>query len=192
MRKIKKYWKIQPLYGKEFFMNKDKEIYAPRQAAGLNSFASAALPLVRHILGQKGMVAADMLTMWEQIVGEETAAYTFPEKLEFPRGQRNNGVLKLKVPGGAFALEVRHRERFIIEKINSYFGYNAVAGLRIVQDPSACAKMIVHRKQPVEQKSLVSEEEENYINELAGDVADAGLKEKLVSLGRSVFNQNHK
>lgn len=173
-------------------MNKDKEIYAPRQGGGLNSFASAAMPLVRRLLGRKGMVAADMLAMWEQIVGAETAAYTFPEKLEFPRGQRNNGVLKLKVPGGAFALEVRHRERFIIEKINSYFGYNAVSGLKIIQDPSARADMIVHRKAPVEQKTLVSVEEENYIIELAGDVADAGLKEKLVSLGRRVFNRNHK
>lgn len=173
-------------------MSKDKEIYAPRQAAGLSSFASAAMPLVRRLLGRKGMVAADVLAMWDQIVGEETAAYTFPEKLEFPRGQRNNGFLYLKVPGGGFALEVRHRERFIIEKINSYFGYNAVAGLRIVQDIGISAKVIVHRKQSPEQKSLVSSEEENYIIKLAGDVADAGLKAKLVSLGRSVFNRNHK
>lgn len=173
-------------------MNKEKEIYAPRQGNGLNGFASAALPLVRRLLGRKGMVAADMLAMWEQIVGAETAAYTFPEKLEFPHGQRSGGVLRLKVPGGAFALEVRHRERFVVEKINSYFGYNAVAGLKIVQDPGMRLRPIVHRKPPSEQKSLVSAEEENYIIKLTGEVADAGLKAKLLSLGKRVFNRNHK
>lgn len=180
------------MYGKALFMDNDKEIYTPRRADGLNSFASAALPLVRRLLGRKGMVAADMLAMWEQIVGEETAAYTFPEKLEFPRGRRSDGMLRLKVPGGAFALEVRHRERFIVEKINSYFGYNAVSGLKIVQDPGVRIGRIVHRKPQAEQKSLVSAEEENYIIELTGEVADAGLKEKLLSLGKRVFNRNHK
>lgn len=173
-------------------MNKEKEIYAPRRASGPESFSSAALPLLRRLLGRKGLVAADMLAMWEQIVGAETAAYAFPEKLDFPRGQRSGGVLRLKVPGGAFALEIRHRERFIVEKINSYFGYNAVAGLKIVQDPGVRLRPIVHRKPPSEQKSLVSAEEENYIIELTGEVADAGLKAKLFSLGKRVFNRNHK
>ena len=174
-------------------MNKENiETYSSSRGGGFHSFAVAALPLVRHILGQKGMVSADLLAMWEQIVGEETAAYTFPEKLDFPCGQKNNGVLRLKVPGGAFALEISHREKFIVEKINAYFGYNAVCSLKIIQDPNMAVQMIVNRKTSEKQKTLVSEEEQNYIVELTDEIANAGLKENLMRLGKSIFNKNHK
>ena len=153
-------------------MNDDMQTYAERTSGGLSSLAVAALPLLRKIMHKKGMVSADIVTMWEQIVGEDMAQYTFPEKLEFSRGERNQGTLWLKVPGGAFALELRHREKFVIDKVNTFFGYNAVANLRIAQ------------------KKLVSKEEEIYIKEVTGDIANAELKEKLQMLGEAVFNQN--
>lgn len=173
-------------------MEKKKEMSAPRCANGLNSFATAAMPLLRRIVGKKGLVIADMLAMWEQIVGEETAAYTMPERLDFPRGQHDNGTLRIKVPGGAFALEVQHRERFLLEKINAYFGYKAVGGIKIIQDPSLSVKPIVHRKEVENQKTLVSEEEQNYIDAMVSKIASAGLREKLAKLGQSVFNRKRK
>lgn len=51
-----------------------------RTASGLNTLASETMPLLRRILGRKGMMAADVLAFWEQIAGEELAAFTFPEK----------------------------------------------------------------------------------------------------------------
>ena len=108
-------------------MRKEVKLDDERKTDGLSSFATIALPMLKKVLGKKGMVGADVLSMWEHIVGEEIASYTFPEKIEFKRGQRYDGVLKLKVPAGGFALEVQHREKIIVEKINLYFGYNAVS-----------------------------------------------------------------
>ena len=130
--------------------------------------------------------------MWEHIVGEDTASYTFPEKIEFKRGQRCGGTLKLKVPAGGFALEVQHREKIIVEKINLYFGYNAVNCLKIIQDGSLTPKMLKKSNQPTKQKSLVSNEEQNYINELTNDVVSENLKKSLQRLGQSVFSKEHK
>ena len=52
--------------------------------------------------------------------------------------------------------------------------------------------MIVNRKTSEKQKTLVSEEEQNYIVELTDEIANAGLKENLMRLGKSIFNKNHK
>jgi hypothetical protein len=42
------------------------------------------------------------------------------------------------------------------------------------------------------QKSLVSNEEQNYINELTEDVVSEKLKKSLQRLGQSVFSKKHK
>lgn len=173
-------------------MNEDVNINDERKTDGLNSFATIVLPMLKKVLGKKGMVGADILSMWEHIVGEEVASYTFPEKIEFKRGQRCDGALKLKVPAGGFALEVQHREKIIVEKINVYFGYNAVSCLKIIQDGSLTLKVLKKSNQPMVQKSLVSNEEQNYINELTEDVVSEKLKKSLQRLGQSVFNKKHK
>ena len=49
---------------------------------------------------------------------------------------RSGATLVLRVDG-ARALDVQYRARQIIERINAYFGYAAVAELRIVQAPVA-------------------------------------------------------
>jgi len=170
-------------------MNYKKQIYEER-TRGVSSLAMAALPLLRKIMRKKGMVTADIVTMWEQIVGEDMAQYTFPEKLEFARGEQKQGTLWLKVPGGAFALELQHREKFVIEKVNTFFGYNAVANLKIIQDAEFVKKMIKRSNQPQTQKKLVSKEEEIYIEEVTGNITNAELKERLQKLGKAVFNQN--
>ncbi len=173
-------------------MKKEVKLDDERKTDGLSSFATIALPMLKKVLGKKGMVGADVLSMWEHIVGEEIASYTFPEKIEFKRGQRYDGVLKLKVPAGGFALEVQHREKIIVEKINLYFGYNAVSCLKIIQDGSLTLKVLKKSNQPTKQKSLVSNEEQNYINELTDDVVNENLKKSLQRLGQSVFNKKHK
>ncbi len=170
---------------KDNLQNKDG-----RSASGLNTLASETMPLLRRILGRKGMVSADILMFWEQIAGEELAAYATPEKIVFKNGSRQNGVLYVSVPGGAFALELQHREKFVLEKINTYFGYNAVSGLRIRQGGRMPEQKSCRLNQPEVKKILVSKEEQNYIDELTGGMADSPLKESLTRLGKSVLSQN--
>ena len=150
------------------------------------------LPLIRSIIGKKGLIVADMLAMWEKIVGEQMASYTCPEKMEFSGKNRDNAVLRLRVPNGAFALEVQHRKNLLIQRINAYFGYNVVADIKIIQDGNWNFEKNVKNNQPLEEKNLVSDEEQIYIEQLSEGIASDELKEKLVRLGKAVFNFNHK
>ncbi|MBP5398880.1 MAG: DUF721 domain-containing protein [Alphaproteobacteria bacterium] len=173
-------------------MDDKKDVMSPQRKGKMEILSMSMLPLIRNIVGKRGMAVADMLLMWEKIVGEQMAAYTRPEKLEFVGKNRDQAVLKLNVPNGAFALEVQHRKNFLIQKINTYFGYNVVADIRIMQDGNGIFDKNMKNNQPSEEKNLVSDEEQIYIEQLSEGIASDELKEKLVRLGKAVFNFNHK
>jgi len=87
-----------------------------------------------RILGKQGLGEAQLVSEWAAVVGPELAATTLPVRLSFPAGGRRNGTLKLRVTSTA-ALAVQHREPQILERINGFFGYGAVARLVLVQGP---------------------------------------------------------
>lgn len=89
-------------------------------------------------------------------------------------------------------MEIQHREKFIIEKINTYFGYNAVSKLKIIQNNDISVDDIKEINQRKQHKTLVTAEEQNYINDLAEDLNNPALKEILIKLGQSVFDNNKK
>lgn len=158
-----------------------------RKNNGLYSISQTVMPLVKSVLGKKGFVEVDILTNWEKIVGSEMASCSIPEKIDFKKGQRGNGVLFLNVLSGAHALELKHKERMILDKVNGYFGYMAVLSLKIVQNSEVFNKEFVEVK---ENKTVVSKEEEIYIAELVKDVKNDGLRETLARLGKSIIADN--
>jgi hypothetical protein len=105
----------------------------PDMRRGAMRALAADLPgIAKPVLGKRGFAEAQMVAQWPDIVGSELARRLLPEKLSFPRGERRDGVLRLRVKP-AFALEVQHREPQILERINAFFGYRAVARLVLAQ-----------------------------------------------------------
>jgi hypothetical protein len=100
----------------------------------------------------RGFAITSLLSEWPAVVGEELARFTAPEKVVWPRRSedgeaaspqsawRTDGaILVLKVDGPR-AIEVQHRAEQILERVNIYFGYRAVAQLRFLQAPLGKAK----------------------------------------------------
>ena len=173
-------------------MNKENKNKAPERTTGdLQALSQSILPLAKAVLGKKGFVETDILTNWVNIIGEDLADYTSPLKIDFKPQQRNNGILHLEVPNGAFALELQHKEKIILQKINTYFGYNAISGIKIIQNSELNLAQIKNKQTPKPITKLVTPEDENYIQELAEDINHPDLKEILIKLGQSVFNSNN-
>lgn len=114
---------------------------------GPKSVGSFVPGLTRQAFNRFGFSAATLVTDWTAIVGADLAGWTEPERLKWPRplpgrdealdseGQSRPGAtLVLKVEPGR-ALDVQYKARQILERINAYFGYRAVAELRILQAP---------------------------------------------------------
>ena len=101
--------------------------------------------VTRPVFEKFGFQRAALITDWESIIGAPLCHFTVPEEIKWNNanndlaeveqyGQKKGATLVLRVEGPA-ALEVQHQAPQIIERINSYFGYRAIADIRILQAP---------------------------------------------------------
>src|SRR3954470_14568983 len=72
-----------------------------------------------------GFVQSSIVSRWREIVGDRYASVSSPESIRFPPGKRSEGVLNLVVEG-AHAPMMQHVAPVIIERVNRFFGYQAV------------------------------------------------------------------
>lgn len=115
-----------------------------RPARGV--FARAVGSFVPKLAGKSfekyGFHSAEIMTAWPRVAGAEIAGFTHPERIKWPRGTADadgtgasgGAILVLRVEP-ARALDVEYRSAEIIDRINRYFGYRAIASLRLVQAP---------------------------------------------------------
>lgn len=163
-----------------------------RKTKDLYSISNIISPFAKKVLGKRGFVEVDIITNWDNIVGEELAKSTIPQKIDFTKDQRSNGTLYIQTISGAFALELKHKEKIVIEKINSYFGYNAVSKLKIIQNSSSFNTLFDCKEEENTIKHLVSKKQETYINEMTKDLENPKLKEILTKLGYSIAGLSKK
>jgi hypothetical protein len=108
-----------------------KPAEAPR--ANRARAVSELLPDVgRAAFRRFGFVQSSIVSRWAEIVGPRYAGVSAPESLRFPHGKRAEGNLTLTVKG-AHAAMMQHITPEIIERVNRFFGYAAVARVTIRQ-----------------------------------------------------------
>jgi hypothetical protein len=143
---------------------------------------AALLPrLAEPALRKRGFTEAALLTHWPDIVGPALAGDAMPDRLSFPRGSRSGAVLHVRVAGAA-ALELQHLAPQIVERINGFFGYAAVARLALVQGTVTPPP---RRAGPVPATEVPAERVEA-IASAAESIADETLRGAVTSLGRAV------
>jgi hypothetical protein len=87
---------------------------------------------------RQGFASTELVTRWTDIVGPEIATHSQPEKIQWPRpvdGQTAEpGTLVLRVEGPT-AIEIQHLSAVILERVNRFFGWQAIRDLRLRQAP---------------------------------------------------------
>lgn len=147
----------------------------------MRSFIQTINPIINPIYKKQGFVEAKMILDWELIMGD-FAKFCVPEKIHFPYQKRTNGTLKIKTIS-AFAPEISYHEPIIIDKINRYFGYKAVAKLSISH-----LHMPPPRKIKTESVKVPPEQEEALKNSIA-DIKNPQLNEALYELGMAMLRK---
>ena len=101
-----------------------------REDAPRRGHARACGDLVGDIAGTTfkrfGFVQGAVVSRWAEIVGERYARASTPESIRFPAGKKAGGTLTLSVEG-AHAPLMQHLGPLIIERVNRFFGYEAVS-----------------------------------------------------------------
>jgi len=94
-----------------------------------------------------GFVQSSIVSRWPEIVGERFAKASAPESIKFPHGQRQDGTLTVTVRG-AHAPMMQHVAPELVERVNRFFGYAAIARIQIRQGDIARTVPIAARVRP--------------------------------------------
>ena len=139
-------------------------------------------------LRSQGFASTEIIARWAEIAGPEIAAHSEPMKINWPRqagqpGQAGDeppepATLVLRVEGPA-AIEIQHLSAVILERVNRFFGWQAIGRLALRQAPL--------RRQPPRQPPAPPDPALTArIAESLPAVEDEQLKAALARLGAAV------
>ena len=137
-------------------------------------------------LKAQGFASAEIIARWPDIAGPEIAAHSEPLKINWPR-QISSGsgdappepaTLVLRVEGPA-AIEIQHLSAVILERVNRFFGWQAIGRIALRQAP-------LHRQQPPAPPPPPDPAEQARIAAGLPEIQDADLKAALARLGAAV------
>ena len=164
---------------------------SPRPESGKESerrgYARPCGELVSDIAGTTfkrfGFIQGAVVSRWAEIVGERYAKVSTPESIRFPAGKKAGGTLTLSVEG-AHAPLMQHLAPLITERVNRFFGYEAVSKIAFRQGraPQAAPK-----PQRPEAAAVPKE-----LGEGLRQIADPELRTVLESLASKLAGSNGK
>ena len=143
--------------------------------------------ITKPIFGVRGFADAAIINDWPVIAGEHLADHSAPEKIHYSPGNKDRGVLHLRINNGGLATYVQHQGDVLIEKINSYFGYAAVERIHINQGP-----LPEPPGSPPPPVPPLPETEERGLLKNLSDIEDEDLHQALEGLGRAVLGKTLK
>ncbi len=126
-----------------------------------------------------GFIQSSVVTRWAEIVGQRHAALTAPDLIRFPQGKRSGGTLQLVVASG-HAPMIQHVVPEIIERVNRFFGYDAVSRVALRQGEVKAAEPI-DRPPPAMLRPVPQE-----LGAGLREVSDPELRAVLESLARGL------
>lgn len=159
------------------------EATGQRRGRGFRTAASLVESRIRDAGRAQGFSVMRLLTHWPEVVGEDLARISRPDKISHGRGL---GATLTLVCRGAAAPLVQMQSSRIVEKVNACYGYAAISRVRIAQtapdgfaEPQAAFRPAPTRGPAVDARA----------SEMASDVADPGLREALRTLAGNVLSR---
>jgi hypothetical protein len=157
----------------------------PRRNKSLRAVAAEADRVTAPIRQKRGLAEAALISDWPEIIGAALAAECVP--LRIARGaDGTGGTLHIRV-SGALALELQHLQPQVIERINGYFGYQAIGRIALQQGP-------IRERKPAARKpdTPPSAADADALAAQLDGVADEDLRHALDALGRGILGRKQR
>jgi hypothetical protein len=152
---------------------------APERARRARAVCDMLPDVGRAAFRRFGFVQSAVVSRWREIVGERYARVSSPESIRFPPGKRSAGLLTLIVEG-AHAPMMQHVAPVIVDRVNRFFGYEAVERVQFRQGIVQVAKA---RKRPAPPSLRPMPVE---LGESLREIADPELRACLEALARGI------
>jgi hypothetical protein len=133
------------------------------------------------VLKAQGFASTEIISRWPDIVGPEIAAHSEPLKINWPRPVGSESpepaTLVLRVEGPA-ALEIQHLAAVILERVNRFFGWQAIGRIALRQAPLRRREKTTPQAPDPELAAQVAE--------TLPDINDENLRQALGRLGAAI------
>ncbi|HEY1475156.1 MAG TPA: DciA family protein [Pseudolabrys sp.] len=145
----------------------------------LSEFTGATLG---DSLKAQGFASTEIIARWADIAGPEIAAHSEPMKINWPRAIGEEApepaTLVLRVEGPA-ALEIQHLAAVILERVNRFFGWQAIGRIALRQAP-------LRRREPPTPPPPLDPEVAARIADSLPMIEDEDLRQSLARLGAAI------
>lgn len=167
----------------------------PRRAStkGFTRTSTLLTQRIRAASETRGFAQSRLLTHWAEIAGEQIAAISRPVEVSY--GRAGMGATLTLLTTGANAPVLDMEKEKLRARVNSVYGYNAIARIRVTQTAATgFAEGQVEfqhaksRAEPVPSDPAVRHK----ADELAQSVADEGLRSALALLGENILNKTNR
>ena len=96
---------------------------------GLRSFGNTLPRGIKQILKKNGYNYSEIISKWNLLVGKDISNWCYPKSIKMSRENKNGALVILVERGNEINVEYSKKE--IINKINSYFGYQLISEIRL-------------------------------------------------------------
>ena len=96
---------------------------------GLRSFKNTLPTKVKRIIDKKGQIYSKTLDNWKYIVGEDLFKVCYPKSFK-SSNKLGGSCLNIMVKRGS-EVDLEYSKKNIMNKINAYFGYEAVKNIKL-------------------------------------------------------------
>ena len=153
----------------------------PRRNKSLKAISAETERITSPIRKKRGLTELAIISDWPKIIGNRLAQECLPLRISQGAGA-NNGTLYIQVTG-VLALELQHMQTQVIERINGYFGYQAISRVILQQAP------VVNEKPKKKIKKELTKEDTTALDLLLDGVTDNSLRKALRDLGQGILRQ---
>jgi len=140
---------------------------------GLRSFKNTLPTKIKRILDKKGHMYSETLDNWKYIVGDELFKVCYPKSFK-SSNKVGGSYLNIMVKRGN-EVDLEYSKKNIINKVNAYFGYEAVKNIKLNTFESQYKKNI--------NKKVVNETKREHIKKI-DNIKNDKIKKSLLKLSK--------
>lgn len=147
--------------------------------------------VLEDVVARRSGMTIDLISAWGEIAGPNYAGFTRAEKINWPRQISDldpfqPGTLVVACDPSK-AVFFQHETSQILERLNLFFGFEAIGKIKIVQKPVQI-KSKEQRKVP----DKLDEASEAKLSKVMSHIEDDDLRKKLEKFGRGVMHNRGK
>ena len=141
---------------------------------GLRSFKDTLPKNLKKIINKKGQIYSETLDNWRNFVGNDLFNISFPKSYKNENKIQSSCLTVMVKRGNEVNFE--YSKNIVIEKINSFFGFEAVKSIKLVSFEEISEKFI-------EKQSLDNVTKNKYKKQISG-IKNEKIKNSLSELSR--------